>query len=831
MNPAGTPIEPDKHPTGSFGTQTPSDPSSDAHPPSDLPADSRFRPLRLHREGGMGRVHVALDAELNRQVAFKEIRPGLTDNPAAVEHFLFEAEVTGRLEHPGVVPVYGLGRYPDGRPYYAMRFIDGVSLRDAIGQFHSPAEGPQNRADRALALRHLLTRFVAVCQTLAFAHSRGIVHRDLKPHNVLLGPFGETLVVDWGLARRARGEDQQDPARAFSSDSTRQRIGTPAYWSPEQAAGLSERHDERTDVYGLGAVLYQLLTGSAPHPSGEHEPPPPSPKSLCSWVDDDLDAIAMRALARRREDRFATALALAEEVERWLAEQPVAAQRSAVAALARKAAEHRDDPVLAEQLARQRVNLGLMLTGMGRDADAVEELEAAAAAFARLSAADPNRPRYRAEEANCYLALAQPLANLGRPADAAAREKQATAIYNGLIAAHPEEYRANLASIMVTHADGSVHVAPTPPAAEPESAQRTHDGSLSVPAVAPTTAPVGPTTASRPPVPEPELLQGYAVVRVLGQGAFGQILLARDNALDRLVAIKDFRADLSDTARVRAVREMQVTARLIHPNVVRVYTYGVHAGTKRPFLVMEYIPGHTLREEALALRGGRQAREEPAFVRLIAAIAQACDGIHFAHTQGVLHRDPKPSNVMIHEDGRAVVVDWGLSKVLGAEPEAAADLDAVPKVGLDLPAPPPVGKPAANDPMITQEGAILGTPAYVAPEQARGSAPTARGDVYVLGAGLFEVLTGEPPHTGMNLNEVMRQLLFGKTSRPRDLNPSVPVELEAVCAVAMARNPDDRYPTAAAMAEDLRAWLSGKPLSIRNRGRLRRLWDQLTGRG
>jgi len=142
--------------------------------------------------------------------------------------------------------------------------------------------------------------------------------------------------------------------------------------------------------------------------------------------------------------------ALAADVERWLADQPVAAQRSAVAALARKVEEHPDDAVLAEQLARQRTHLGLMLTGMGRDADAVGELEAAAAAFAKLSAADPSRPRYRAEEANCYLALAQPLGNLGRPADATAREKQAGEIYNGLIAAHPEEYRANVASIMVT---------------------------------------------------------------------------------------------------------------------------------------------------------------------------------------------------------------------------------------------------------------------------------------------------------------------------------------------------------------------------------------------
>jgi len=119
----------------------------------------------------------------------------------------------------------------------------------------------------------------------------------------------------------------------------------------------------------------------------------------------------------------------------------------------------------------------------------------------------------------------------------------------------------------------------------------------------------------------------------------------------------------------------------------------------------------------------------------IAAIAQSCDGVHFAHTQGVLHRDPKPSNVMVHEeDGRAVVVDWGLAKVLGMD-HPPAEPDPVAKVGLDLPAPPPAAKHAAHDPMITQEGAVLGTPAYMAPEHARGAAPTARGDIYTLGAG------------------------------------------------------------------------------------------------
>src|SRR5262249_28164117 len=124
------------------------------------------------------------------------------DHPESRARFLLEAEVTGALEHPGIVPVYGLGTYPDGRPYYAMRFIRGDSLQDAIRRFHhADKDVNRDRGQRALELRQLLGRFVDVCNAMAYAHSRGVLHRDLKPGNIMLGQYGETLVVDWGLAK------------------------------------------------------------------------------------------------------------------------------------------------------------------------------------------------------------------------------------------------------------------------------------------------------------------------------------------------------------------------------------------------------------------------------------------------------------------------------------------------------------------------------------------------------------------------------------------------------------------------------------------------------
>ena len=167
---------------------------------------NRFQIMHPHARGGIGVVSVAFDSELQREVALKQIKTDSADDPDSRSRFLLEAEVTGRLEHPGVVPVYGLGYDEQGRPYYAMRFVRGITLEDAVAKFHAAAAGHAiGSRERALELRQLLGRFVNVCHTMAYAHSRGVLHRDLKPANVLLGPYNETLIVDWGLAKVLRG--------------------------------------------------------------------------------------------------------------------------------------------------------------------------------------------------------------------------------------------------------------------------------------------------------------------------------------------------------------------------------------------------------------------------------------------------------------------------------------------------------------------------------------------------------------------------------------------------------------------------------------------------
>jgi serine/threonine-protein kinase len=314
---------------------------------------SRFRILRPHAKGGLGQVSVALDQELDRLVALKEIQERHADDPDSRARFIQEAEITGKLEHPGIVPVYGLGQGGGGRPFYAMRFIQGSSLKEAMAAFHGDEKLNRNSAAWGSRLRELLRRFIDVCNAIAYAHSRGVLHRDLKPGNILLGPYGETLVVDWGLARVVGATSCGEPVPG--NDSSRIKgtirlsgqsgsraetmaglpIGTPAYASPEQITGALNRLGPATDVYGLGAILFALLTGHAPIESDDlgevirraERGEIPAPRSLDPAIPKPLEAICQKAMAVNPEDRYASVRALAEDVTKWLNDEAVTVYR------------------------------------------------------------------------------------------------------------------------------------------------------------------------------------------------------------------------------------------------------------------------------------------------------------------------------------------------------------------------------------------------------------------------------------------------------------------------------------------------------------------------
>jgi serine/threonine-protein kinase len=218
--------------------------------------------------GGMGIVLTCRDNPLGRDLAIKVLREELRDKPAAARRFLEEAQITGQLQHPGVVPVHQIGRLPDGRPYFTMKLVRGQTLASLLHARAAPAQDQPR----------FLGVFQQVCQTLAFAHQRRVVHRDLKPANIMVGAFDEVQVMDWGLAKVLDGSASasaspahEDAIRTLRSDApdsasrTGTVLGTPAYMAPEQARGESARLDERCDVFGLGAILCEILTGKPPY--------------------------------------------------------------------------------------------------------------------------------------------------------------------------------------------------------------------------------------------------------------------------------------------------------------------------------------------------------------------------------------------------------------------------------------------------------------------------------------------------------------------------------------------------------------------------------------
>jgi eukaryotic-like serine/threonine-protein kinase len=307
--------------------------------------------------GGMGRVFSGRDLRLGRTVAIKMLR---TQDAALASRFEREVKLAARLQHPGVVPVYDAGFWPSGQPFLVMKLVLGQSLARVI-------KDADTHADRLA----LLPQVIAAAEAMAYAHDQGIVHRDLKPNNILVGAFGETVVLDWGLAKDLRagsateasaaesglpspqpspesGRGGSDPApsgRGAGDTAAGAVIGTPSYMSPEQAAGRPV--DPRADVYALGAILYYVLTGTAPQPASTSTDPSAAPAGLVPLVSleprlpPDLLAIVDKALAADAACRYPSAFELADDLKRFAGGQLVAARRySALTRAGRFAARH-----------------------------------------------------------------------------------------------------------------------------------------------------------------------------------------------------------------------------------------------------------------------------------------------------------------------------------------------------------------------------------------------------------------------------------------------------------------------------------------------------------
>ncbi len=314
---------------------------------ADLPDLGGSKYMVIHKlgSGGMGAVYLAQDVDLGRKVAVKVMN--VADSTGALaSRMMREARIVALLEHPSIVPIHDVGALDDGRVFYAMKLVQGARLDQSAGG--------------AVSLYDMLRIFQKVCEAVAFAHTRGVIHRDLKPENIMVGPFGEVLVMDWGVAKvlsagRAEDASPSEDARAElrsledadliatlplgagspGDTSGGTVIGTPAYMAPEQARGQTELLDERSDVYALGALLYFLLTGRPPYESGSATGAreqagsgrPMRPRQIDPKVPRAIEAICLKAMSERREDRYASAEEMAGDVVRFLDGQPVSAYR------------------------------------------------------------------------------------------------------------------------------------------------------------------------------------------------------------------------------------------------------------------------------------------------------------------------------------------------------------------------------------------------------------------------------------------------------------------------------------------------------------------------
>ncbi len=839
----------------------------------------------VFREGKLGQIWRGFDPALGREVALKVVRPDRAGQAPARGRLMQEARIAGRLEHPHIVPVYALGQRDDGDPYYVMRLVHGPTLADDIARHHQTRL--QNRVD-VIERRRLLQCLQSVCHAVAYAHSKGFLHLDLKPQNVVLGEFREVYLLDWGLAQPVPPKPDPDSSVAdqpippslretISIDpNSRRLIGTPAYMSPEQAAGDPHQFETRTDVYGLGTILFEILTGQAPHRADDLEATlqaiqfyrPPSPRDILPSIPDSLNDLCLRALARNPADRFASAEDLGLAIERWLDDEPLVVYRSNIERYEQALLRNPEHLIFREGLARNLVTQGLVMHGLGRLSAAEFVLIRGIDVYKDLVEKRPES-RYMAELGMAYVSLRHVYVQMGRADDADASDREAKVIYFKLKHREPEDGFHSLMSSMFEmamfeagqsvddidwdesqsavrepNADDSadrtiadLNPVNRPPAARQAAAlpveSRSESGkreSRPSPAQVPAQPAVLENQVSSkgayfpPPTPQDT---AFAVGNVIGGGGEGRIYSAFERLLRRNVALKEaHRPEQSDLV----AREALIIADLEHPGINPVYT------------LAQWSDGRTYFTTRLIL-GGSDFRALIEDLHTEMRIAKTVTGWR----GGVPNSRAARRRVQIKLRTAINILKELCSIVAYAHTRGVVHRDVKPqnvlvtRSGIPLLIDWGMAYIVAGSPAMERLGPkdelnqrVCGSPPYMSPEhfKVHAASPSIFAhllndphtmDVFQLGATLYEILTGKPPYQGRTAEEYILQAKNGVVEPPETITTPIDPDLRAVCAKALSQSSADRYRTAGEIRDDLNRWLFGKPVSVRPGG----LWNGL----
>lgn len=621
--------------------------------------------------GGMAQVYFGRDVKLERPVAIKVIDVRYRGNPAYAERFVREARTVATWRHENIVQIYYAGDEAD-LYYFVMEYIDGLDLGQMLAQFG--AEGELMPQPEVLRVGY------AIASALDYAHAQGVIHRDVKPSNVMVARDGRVVLTDFGLALDV---EQGSLGEVF---------GSSHYIAPEQAH-RSAGALPQSDLYSLGVILFEMLTGTVPFndPSPtavalQHVTlPPPHPRELNAALNPAVADVLLKALSKAAEARFQTGQAL-------------------IAALADALALKRGD-----EADETKPSSPILSNGVGEQNAPVPPA---------------SEPLVDENEATQHRNLAEPL--------------------------DQNRTKMNQGDLM----PGGTPTLPISDSAEVELA-------------------AGLRQVAQPPDDLiGQQLDEYQLEALLGRGGMARVYRGRDVRLNRAVAIKvidtPFQADTDYLMRFE--REAQAIAQLEHPNVVTVYRFGEANGLF--YLAMRYVEGAGL-DSLLATY-----RAEEKFISATEAsriIREVCSALDYAHENGVIHRDVKPSNILLDRNKRVILTDFGLALLT--------------EVGT--------------------RGEIFGSPYYIAPEQAVSSAGAVpQSDLYAVGVILYQMFTGELPFYGEKPLEVARLHMTQPPRPPRTHRPELSPQLEAVILQALAKKPAERYPTGAALAEALDEALS-----------------------